>query len=164
MSTDTFLHDNIIEYCMSEALSEAQAAYTDNPQCADIPVGCVIADSNGNIVARAHNTRETSHLVTGHAEISALNAAAEITGDFRLNNLYLFVTLEPCPMCAGAIAAARPAAVFYGAPNTSNGACGTIYNILHPHVRVYGGIMSRESAALIRDFFEKLRNTASGNI
>ncbi len=153
-----FLNDDLIEYYMGAALAEASAACEANTDCNDIPVGCIIADDMGNIVARAHNTREKTHLVTGHAEISAINKATEILGDYRLDNYYIFVTLEPCPMCAGAIAAARPKAIYYGAPNKVNGACGTVYNVMPPHTPVFGGIMARKAGSLVSDFFNKLRH------
>ena len=118
---------------------------------AEIPVGCIIVDSEGNVVARSHNTRRHTHSVTGHAEINAIEEFTSKTGNYRLCGATIFVTLEPCPMCAGALAAAKPDAVYYGAPNTENGSCGTVFNILNSHTKIYGGIKSNE-IILINNF------------
>ncbi len=144
-----------INKMMSLALDEARQAA--KVSAADVPVGCIIADKNGNIIATGRNTRELDGSVLGHAEINALEAARKATGSYILQDCVMYVTLEPCPMCAGAIAAARIDTVFYGASNTSNGACGTIYNLLYPHTKVFGGIKAEEAAALLRDFFTDLR-------
>ena len=150
-----FYDMNTACYYMRLALLEARKTVSEG--ASDIPVGCVIADSSGNIIAAGHNTRELSGSVTAHAEINALEAARLHTRGYKLQGAVMFVTLEPCPMCAGAIAAARLKAVFYGASNKSNGACGTVFNLLYPQLEVFGGICAEESAVLLQTFFKKLR-------
>jgi len=140
---------------MKLALEEARAAAESNS--ADVPVGCIITDKDGNIIAKGRNTREQSGSVLGHAEINALEEARKVTGSYILEGAVMYVTLEPCPMCAGAIAAARIDTVFYAASNNSNGACGTVCNLLYPSVNVFGGICAEESGDLLKSFFKNLR-------
>lgn len=151
------LPDELIEQYMKEAIKESQLTTDNTMDCADIPVGCIIIDKNGNIIARAHNTRRKTHSVTGHAEINAIEEFTQKKGNFILSEATVFVTLEPCPMCAGALAAARPAAVYYGAPNTENGSCGTVFDILNKQTKVYGGIYSQKISPQLSDFFKKIR-------
>lgn len=141
---------------MQLALAEALAASADSSS--EVPVGCIITDKDGNILSKGRNTREQSGSVLGHAEINALEEARKITGSYILEGAIMYVTLEPCPMCAGAIEASRIDTVFYAASNTSNGACGTVYNLLYPSVNVFGGICSEEATELLQSFFKKLRN------
>lgn len=143
------------EHYMDLALEEA--GKTAAEKAADIPVGCVITDKSGNVLAACRNTRERDGSVLGHAEINALEEARKKTGDYRLTDAVMFVTLEPCPMCAGAIAAARIDTVFYGASNKTNGACGTVYNLLYPQVKTFGGIRAAEASSLLSDFFTARR-------
>jgi tRNA(adenine34) deaminase len=134
---------------MNEALAEAKKAAAEN----GVPVGCVITDGSGNIISRARNLPGKSLLVHGHAEILAINEAAEKRGSLNLSDCTLYVTLEPCPMCLGAIESAGIKSVFYGArrPSGSNGAC---------RVPCLGGILENECAALLGDFFAEIRNSA----
>ena len=112
-------------FYMRAALDEARIAFN----LGEIPIGAVLVDAAGEIVARAHNLRETTHDATAHAEILAIRAACERLGRWRLTGCTLYVTIEPCPMCAGAIVNSRLTRVVYGAPDAKAGACESIYNI-----------------------------------
>ncbi len=138
-------------------LALAEAKKTARTNTADVPVGCIITDKDGNVIGKGCNTREQDGSVLGHAEINALEDARKKTGSYILEGAFMYVTLEPCPMCAGAIAAARLDTVFYGASNTSNGACGTVCNLLYPTVNVFGDICAEESSEILKTFFAKLR-------
>lgn len=158
------LPDELIEKYMNIAIEEAFCnSDANSDKTSEVPVGCIIVDNEGNVVAKSHNTRQHTHSVTGHAEINAIEEYTAKTGNFRLSGATVFVTLEPCPMCAGALAAAKPDAVYYGAPNTENGSCGTIFNILNSHTRIYGGIKGNEISQKISDFFAKIRKNATLN-
>lgn len=154
------LPDDMPEKYMQEAIAESKKGITADIANADIPVGCIIIDKNGEIIARAHNTRKANHSITEHAEINAINEYTQKTGNFILDGATVFVTLEPCPMCAGALSAARPKAVYYGAPNSENGSCGTIFNILNGKTKVYGGIKSQEISLHLSDFFKTIRKSS----
>ena len=143
------------EHMMREALTEAEAALNDG----EMPVGCVIMAPDGHIIARAHNEREALRDPTAHAEILAIRRAAEAMGDWRLTGCTLFVTLEPCPMCAGAIVMARIAHVYYGARDELGGCAGSVYRVTEdPAFNHYapsdGGILQSECTALINRFFD----------
>lgn len=142
---------------MAVALEEARAAGRKG----DVPVGAVVV-VDGRIVARAGNEREQRGDPTAHAEILALRAAALALGTWRLDGASLVVTLEPCPMCAGALVNARVARVVFGAVNTDNGACGTLYNLcvdprLNHEVEVVHGVEAAAATALLDDFFATRR-------
>ena len=145
-----------ISYFMKKSLSEAEKALDKN----EVPVGAVIV-KNGKIVAMAHNTRESEKNALHHAEINAIDAACKALGGWRLCGCDLFVTLEPCVMCAGAIINARLDRVFYGAPDTKAGAFGSVADLnafhFNHHPEVIGGIMEKEAMSLLSDFFQKLR-------
>lgn len=136
---------------MKEAIKEAKKC------CIDVPVGCVIVKNN-QIIARSHNTRENQNLVTGHAELNAINDACGQCKSWHLEDCDLYVTLEPCPMCAGAIKAARIRNVYFGSFNKTEGAAMTVYNLLYPEVCAFGGILEEECTALLTDFFKIIRN------
>ena len=144
------------EIYMREALSLARRAADEG----EVPVGCVIVQG-GEIVGRGWNRREQTHSALGHAEIMAIDAACRTLGRWRLDDCALFVTLEPCPMCAGAILNARMAEVCYGASDTDYGACGGVLNLFEEafrhRPRLYGGVLGEECGALLRDFFARLR-------
>lgn len=140
---------------MNFALEEAKKSLPT-----DVPVGCVIV-RNGQILARGHNTRERDGTVDGHAELSAIRAACAAVGDWRLSDCDLYVTLEPCPMCAGAIRGARIRNVYFGAPDPSEGAAGSVWNLLAPHTAVWPFVMQDACAALLCDFFPALRPAQS---
>jgi tRNA(adenine34) deaminase len=138
---------------MQLALVEAQKAYA----MGEVPVGCVIV-ANGQVVGRGHNLTETLADVTAHAEIQAITAAANTLGGKYLNDCTLYVTLEPCVMCAGAIGWAQVQRVVYGAADEKRGF--TIYapKALHPKCTVSSGVLETECRELIQTFFAKKRN------
>ena len=141
------------EYFMRLALREAERALDHD----DVPVGCVVA-RDGEVVAAAPNERELRGDPTAHAEVLALREAARASGTWRLGDAVLYVTLEPCAMCAGAIVLARVARVVYGATDPKAGAAGSVLDVLaEPRLNhrplVSGGLLEVESAALLREFF-----------
>jgi tRNA(adenine34) deaminase len=142
---------------MALALEEARRSGA----AGDVPVGAVVL-IDGEVVARAGNRREQDQDPTAHAEVLALRAAATAVGSWRLEGATLVVTLEPCPMCAGALLAARVARVVFGAANTDNGSCGTLYNLcvdprLNHEVAVVHGVEAAAASALLDDFFAARR-------
>ena len=142
---------------MALALEEAELA----PHHGDVPVGAV-AVVGGEVVARRHNERELRQDPTAHAELLALQDAARAVGSWRLEGLTLVVTLEPCPMCAGALVAGRVSRLVFGAADPKAGACGSLYNLcvdprLNHEVAVVPGVLAERSAALLREFFESRR-------
>jgi tRNA(adenine34) deaminase len=145
------------EGAMRVALEEARAAAEDG----DVPVGAVALEA-GKIVARARNERERRGDPTAHAELLALRAAAETLGSWRLDEVTMVVTLEPCPMCAGALVSARVGRLVFGAPDPRAGACGSLYNLcsdprLNHELPVTGGVLEDEAAQLLRAFFATRR-------
>ena len=143
---------------MLEALALAREAAADG----EVPVGCVIV-RNGEIVGRGRNRRETGKTALGHAEIEAIAQACETLGGWRLWECTLYVTLEPCPMCAGAIINARIPRVVYGAADQKAGSCGSVcdlFGMAYNHrPMVEQGLLEEECSALLRDFFSELRVT-----
>lgn len=141
---------------MKAALEMAQKAYDDD----EVPVGAVIV-RNGEIIARGRNRREKAKNALLHAEIDAINNACNALGGWRLWNCELYVTLEPCPMCAGAIINAHIPKVYFGAYDFKNGSCGTITNLFEMPYNFkpdsIGGIMQEKCSQLLKDFFKKLR-------
>ena len=142
---------------MQLAITEARAALAHG----DVPVGAVVVH-NGQVIASRHNERELHNDPTAHAEVLALRDAAAVLGSWRLNEATLVVTLEPCPMCAGAILAARIPRLVFGANDPKAGACGTLYNLcadarLNHETEVIPGIAAAESAKLLTDFFAAKR-------
>ena len=144
---------------MADALHEAALALEHD----DVPVGAIVVQlSTGEIVARAHNTRERDHDPTAHAELLALQAAARAAGTWRLTDHALVVTLEPCPMCAGAAWAARIGRLVFGAADPKAGSAGSLYNFaadprLNHTTDVVRGVRAAECAALLTEFFAKRR-------
>ncbi len=145
------------EQYMRAALELARAAL----EAGEVPVGCVIADAAGVIVARGQNTRERSHSALGHAELAAIDEACRARGDWRLDDCTLFVTLEPCPMCAGAILNARVGRVVFGAREERFGSCGSVVDLFSEnygfHPAVYKGVLENECRALLEQFFKDMR-------
>ena len=143
---------------MREALSLARQAGAEG----EVPVGCVIARGD-EIVGRGRNRREKDKTALGHAEIEAIADACRNLGGWRLWECTLYVTLEPCPMCAGAIINARIPRVVYGAKDAKAGSCGSVCDLFsmeyNHHPQVESGIREEECAALLRDFFAQLRVT-----
>ena len=126
----------------------------------EVPVGAVVV-KEGRVLARCGNTREGAHDPTGHAEINALRRAAKRLGGWNLHDCELYVTLEPCPMCAGAILNARIPRVYYGARDREMGACGGVLNLFmedfpHPPALV-GGVLAEDCRRVLTDFFRNLR-------
>jgi tRNA(adenine34) deaminase len=148
------------EELMAVALAEAAAALEHD----DVPVGAVVA-VDGEVVSRRHNERERTGDPTAHAEILALRDAAAASGGWRLDQATLYVTLEPCPMCAGALWAARVARVVFGAPDLKAGATGSLYNFavdprLNHETEVVRGVGAEAAARLLEDFFAARRPPA----
>ena len=150
------------EEYMGRALELAREALDHG----EVPVGCVIVWADGRIVGEGRNRREEDGNALGHAELAAIRMACETLGGWRLHRARLYVTLEPCPMCAGAIVNARIPAVYYGAREEKMGACGSILNLFEEgfghRPRLYRGLRSEECAALLADFFNKLRREKEG--
>lgn len=143
---------------MLEALSEAWRAYL----IAEVPIGAVIV-KDGKVIARGHNLRESTKDPTAHAEIIAIRKAAEYLGGWRLTGCTMYVTIEPCPMCAGAIYQARFDKLVYGAPDIKAGAAGSLYNIpsderLNHQLEVVPGVLTEKCANIMSSFFKELRN------
>jgi tRNA(adenine34) deaminase len=144
---------------MGMALAEAEAA----ERAGEVPVGAVIVGPTGAVLARAHNRMRGHHDPTAHAEITAIRAACAALGNERLTGCDLYVTLEPCPMCAGAIAEARLARLYYGAADMKGGAVDNGIALFaqascHHRPEIYGGLRETDCAALLRDFFALRRN------
>lgn len=145
---------------MQQALSQAHNAWA----LGEVPVGAVVV-KDGQVVATGFNQPIGTHDPTAHAEIMALRAAATILGNYRLPGCELYVTLEPCVMCAGAMMHARLARVVFGAPDPKTGACGSIVNLfeqekLNHHTDVVGGVLAEECGTLLKDFFAERRRAA----
>ena len=147
--------ENQDEIFMLEALKEANIASTED----EVPVGAIIV-RNGEILVKAHNTREKDKNALYHAEIKAINEACKILGGWRLVGCTLYVTLEPCPMCAGAIINSRIERVVYGAPDHKAGAFGTMINLTdYPLFKpqITTGILSNECSGILSSFFKNKR-------
>ena len=146
---------------MEKYMREALTLAAEAAAAGEIPVGCVVVDGEGNIIGRGRNRREERRSVTGHAEIEALEAAAAARGDWRMDDCSLFVSLEPCPMCAGAMIMSRLGTLVYGAREEHTGSAASILNLFEEaypgHTAIYGGVLAEESAALLREFFERMR-------
>ncbi len=147
------------EYWMQYALVQAEKAY----EAEEVPVGAVVVFKN-RIIGRGYNQRERLNDPTAHAEIIAITAAANTLEDWRLNDCFLFVTKEPCPMCAGAIVNARFKMVVFGCYDEEAGCCGSLYQLcgdprFKTKVAVKGGVLEKRSLSLIQDFFKLQRNT-----
>jgi tRNA(adenine34) deaminase len=146
------------EEAMDVALLEAEAALAHG----DVPIGAVVLDASGGVLARRHNERERAADPTAHAEVLALRDAAARAGGWRLTGATVVATLEPCPMCAGALVAARVARIVFGAPDPKAGACGSLYNLcadprLNHEVTVVPGVAAERSGALLEAFFAARR-------
>jgi tRNA(adenine34) deaminase len=142
---------------MQLALRQAHAAL----DAGEVPVGCVIVH-DGEVIGRAHNQRETLQDPTAHAEVLAITQAAAHLESWRLENTRMYVTLEPCPMCAGAILLARIPEVYFGATDPKAGVCGTLMNLLddprfNHRVALYSGLLADECGGVLSEFFRKIR-------
>ena len=145
------------EEYMSLALALAREAFDSG----EVPVGCVVADGAGNIVGRGRNRREEGNDATAHAEIEAIRGACAALGSWRLDGCALYVTLEPCPMCAGAIINARIPTVVFGARERLSGSCGSVIDLFSERYghrpAVFGGVLRDDCAALLTAFFRDKR-------
>ncbi len=146
-------HNRFMEAAIREAIRARDVG--------EVPVGCVITYEN-EIIGKAHNQRETLQDPTAHAEILAITQASAKLGSWRLEQTRLYVTLEPCPMCAGAIILARIPEVYFGAPDPKAGVCGTLMNLLsdtrfNHSPAVMPGVMAEECGALLTSFFRAIR-------
>ena len=143
-----------------ELMYQALALAEQSAREGEVPVGCVVT-LDGRIVGRGRNRRETNKTALAHAELEAISEACRTLGGWRLWQCTLYVTLEPCPMCAGAIINARVPVVVYGAKEPNFGSCGSVLNLFEEryghHPAIYGGVLADACAALLRQFFEKLR-------
>lgn len=140
------------------ALAQAQLAGTDG----DIPIGAVVLDASGTVIAAAHNQREVLTDPTAHAEVLALREAARVIGDWRLEGCTIAVTLEPCPMCAGAIVMSRISRLVFGAWNPEYGAAGSAWDLvrdrrLNHRVEVIGGVREADCGSLVQTFLAERR-------
>lgn len=147
------------DLAMELALEQARLAADQG----EIPIGAVVLDSGDQIIAAAHNAREAAHDPTAHAEVLALRHAAEHLGRWRLDDCTLVVTLEPCPMCAGAAVMSRLGRLVIGAWNDEYGACGSRWDLardprLNHRVEVFSGVREDECGAIVRDFLEGRRS------
>ena len=149
------------ESFMKEALKEAKKAYKKD----EIPVGCVIA-KNDEIIAKAHNLKETKNLATAHAEILAIEKAAKELKSWRLSDCEMYITLEPCTMCMGAIILSRIKKIYIGTMDEKTGACGSFINLqnykYNHKVEIETGLMKEECEKIIKEFFKKLRQKNGG--
>ena len=148
---------------MELALEEAAAAASED----EVPVGCVIVSLEQGVIGRGHNQREQLNDPTAHAEMIAITQAAASLRSWRLDNCVLYVTLEPCPMCAGAVVQARVPLVVYGCPDPKAGACHTLYQLtsdarLNHRCRVVSGVLAESCATVLTDFFAAKRRAGKG--
>ena len=145
------------EEYMRLALAEAEKAAGTG----DVPVGCVVVNAAGAVIGAGYNRREERQSAVRHAEIEAIEAACAAVGAWRLDGCAIYVTLEPCPMCAGAILNARIPTVVYGAKEPLTGSCGSVLNLFEERYgfrpAIYGGVLAEECAALLKNFFQDLR-------
>ena len=149
------------EKFMKEALKEAKKAY----EKLEVPVGCVIV-KEGKIIARAHNLKEIKKSAIQHAEIMAIQKASKKIDGWRLTDCEMYVTLEPCPMCTGALIQSRVKKVYIGAMDLKTGACGSVLDLSNDYIfnhklEIETGILKKECEELLKDFFKKLRKIKS---
>lgn len=145
------------EEFMKVALEEAELAYQDS----EVPVGAVIVFNN-EIIAKAHNEKETNQNPVAHAEILAIERASKVLKSWRLSDCQIYITLEPCLMCSGAILESRINKIVYGAKDLQEGSLGSVYNIfldngINFSPKIFGGVCANESKELLKKFFEKKR-------
>jgi len=148
---------NIHEKYMKDAIKQARKAYALD----EVPIGCVIVNKEG-IIARGYNRRNTDKNTMSHAEMTAIRKASKKLGDWRLEGCTMYITLEPCQMCAGAIVQSRMTKVVLGSMNPKAGCAGSVLNILqmdqfNHQVEVINGVLQEECSTLLSDFFRKLR-------
>ena len=142
---------------MKQALLQAEKAFAAE----EVPVGAIVVH-NGKVIGRGHNQKEQFNDPTAHAEMIAITAAANTLGDWRLNDCYLYVTKEPCPMCSGAIINARIKMIIFGCYDEERGCCGSLYQLcgdprFKTKIAVKGGVLENDSLSLIQNFFKVRR-------
>lgn len=147
---------------MQTALHEAHIAWQTKDE---VPIGAVVV-CQGRVIARAHNTKESTNLSTGHAEIRAIEKASSALGRWRLDDCQMYVTLEPCAMCAGALIQARIKTLYFGAFDQKAGACGSLFQLnndarLNHRFATYGGLLEDQCAKILKDFFFLKRKKSS---
>lgn len=144
-----------------EYMALALALAAEAAEAGEVPVGCVIADGSGEIIGRGRNRRREDRDATAHAELEAIRQACAALGDWRLEGCTIYITLEPCPMCTGAIINARIPRVVFGAREAQSGSCGSVIDLFSERYghrpAVYGGVLGDACAALLRDFFQGKR-------
>ena len=144
-------------------MEEAIALAKEAAETGEVPVGCVIVDGSGAVIGRGRNRREIDKQAAAHAEMIAIEEACHTLGDWRLQDCTLYVTLEPCPMCAGAIINARISKVFFGARDSSIGACGSVINLFMERFghepELVGGLLQETCGTLLSSFFKSLRES-----
>ena len=143
-------------------MEQALACAREAEAAGEVPVGALIVDATGAVVARAANAPIARHDATAHAEMLALRVAGRALGNYRLPGCVLYVTLEPCAMCVGALVHARVARIVYGAPDPKTGACGSVFDLagtekLNHRIDVEGGVLAEECGALLKQFFAARR-------
>ncbi|MBQ2960534.1 MAG: nucleoside deaminase [Oscillospiraceae bacterium] len=145
------------EHYMQLAMELAKEAFENN----EVPVGCIICGPDGTIIGRGRNRREESSDATAHAEIEAIREACRVRGDWRLDDCTMFVTLEPCPMCTGAIINSRIPKLVFGARDAVTGSCGSVIDLFCENYghrpAVFPGVLQEDSAGLLKDFFKTKR-------
>lgn len=153
------VNDMNFETGMRAALLLAEEAAKNG----DVPVGCVITDAEGRVIGNGRNRREELSDATAHAEIEAIRAACASIGDWRLDECTIYVTLEPCPMCTGAIISSRIGTLVFGAADSVSGSCGSVINLFFERYghnpRVFSGVLAKESSDLLKSFFSGLRES-----
>lgn len=144
-----------------EYMALALALAREAADAGEVPVGCVIADGEGRVIGRGRNRREESGDATAHAEVEAIRQACAAIGSWRLEKCSIYVTLEPCPMCTGAIINSRIPTVVFGAREALSGSCGSVIDLFSENYghrpAVFGGVLAEDCAALLRDFFRGKR-------
>ena len=155
-----FIHDDYEG--MQEALLEANKALLKG----EIPIGAIICDDTGKVVARGHNLRENSFDATAHAEIVAIRKACQLEQNWRLTDFTMYVTVEPCPMCAGALFMSRIKRLVYGTTDWRAGGCESVFNIvsnpyLNHQIEVRAGVLEDDCAAIVKKFFKQKRQQKS---
>ena len=153
------------DYGMRLALAEAERAYA----LGEVPIGAVILNGAGELIASGYNLRETEHDATAHAELIAIRRACQSLGRWRLTGLTLYVTIEPCPMCAGAIVMSRISRVVYGSTDTKAGACESLFNItgnpvLNHQPEMLAGVLADECSEIIKRFFRERRKNKNSEM
>ena len=144
-----------------EYMALALALAKEAADAGEVPVGCVIADGEGRVIGRGRNRREKNCDATAHAEVEAIRQACAALGNWRLEQCSIYVTLEPCPMCTGAIINSRIPTVVFGAREALSGSCGSVIDLFSENYghkpAVFGGVLAEDCASLLRDFFRGKR-------